>query len=142
MITLEINQDLAREEFRLSNRVIKTLESKLNELIDQIPDGVLCVSYVSDAEIQRLNRMYRNKDSVTDVLSFSYFEDASHGENLGDIIISIAQAVRQAQDDDVELELVDLITHGVLHVLGHDHEKPEEAKIMFSLQDSIVAHIL
>ena len=142
MIRLEVNQEIASPDQRLSDRVLGILEDQINDKISDAADGSISVSYVSDNEIQRLNRMYRDKDSVTDVLSFSYLDDKKAHEDIGDVVISLEQAKRQADEEDLELELVDLIVHGVLHVLGYDHEKPDESKVMFTLQDTIVAHIL
>ncbi len=117
----------------------------------RFPDigGVIGVSYVDDGEIRRLNRMYRGKDAVTDVLSFAS-DFVEHTGTLGDVIISYAQAVRQATSvapdvaghADIELELVDLIVPGILHVLGDAHEEPADAAMMFPIQDSLVASIL
>lgn len=117
---------------------------KIAEVVStRFPDisGIIGISYVDDEEIRRLNRMYRGKDAVTDVLSFAS-DFVEHTGMLGDVVISYAQAVRQAEEGDVELELVDLIVHGVLHVLGYDHEEPADAAIMFPIQDSLVASIL
>ncbi len=61
---------------------------------------------------------------------------------LGDVLISYPQAVRQAEEGDVELEIADLFVHGVLHILGYDHEVAEDADVMFPLQDKLVAEIL
>jgi probable rRNA maturation factor len=58
------------------------------------------------------------------------------------VLISYPQAERQAEDGDIELELADLLVHGILHLMGHDHERAEDADKMFPLQDAIVAEIL
>lgn len=87
--------------------------------------------------------MYRSKDTVTDVLSFSYIgQTTGESDQLGDIVISVDQAKRQSQDGDLELELADLIIHGILHVLGYDHEQAKDAKEMFPLQDRLVKNLL
>ena len=85
------------------------------------------VAFVSDAAIRKLNLNFRGKDKTTDVLSFPVEpEDFETGDEpmLGDIIISLAQAARQAQENGLTLdeEIAQLILHGVLHLLGHDHE--------------------
>lgn len=139
MITLDVQQELAPEGERLSQALLVSLQEVLAAQLRDVPTGTISVVYVSDNEIQRLNRMYRKKDYVTDVLSFSYVEQGT--EALGDVVISHAQAKRQAEGD-LQLELVDLIAHGVLHVLGYDHERPEDAQEMFPLQDTIVANVM
>jgi probable rRNA maturation factor len=92
--------------------------------------------------VHQMNRKYRNVDAPTDVISF-YTEDLSPGagqfvlpddgvRRLGDVVISFPQAVEQAleQKHSVEKELTLLIIHGVLHLLGYDHEAPEDATRM------------
>lgn len=83
----------------------------------------LGVRLVDDGEIQELNRRYRGRDIPTDVLSFPG-EASFEGYHLGDIVISIPTALRQAQAQGVspQLEIRTLLIHGVLHCLGHDHE--------------------
>ena len=148
MILLEIEDDLLAEAQKLPRR---TYDAIAQQVSARFPDvgGVIGVSYVSDDEIRRLNRMYRGKDRVTDVLSFAS-DFVEHTGTLGDVIISFDQAMRQsisfasdaAGQGDIELELVDLIVHGVLHILGYDHEDPADAAVMFPLQDALVSAVL
>ncbi len=83
----------------------------------------LAVRFVSDREMRRLNSRYRGKDYATDVLSF-LGETDSPEPHLGDLVISVPTARRQAgrKGHGVERELRILILHGLLHLLGHDHE--------------------
>lgn len=148
MITIEVHDDAVPEGARLGAARYVAIARAVNDAVPDSPDGVVSVTYVDDNAIRRLNRMYRNKDAVTDVLSFASGMPKESGE-VGDVIISFAQAERQAaafaQDGaspDVELECTDLVVHGILHILGHDHERPEDADRMFPLQDSIVARVL
>ncbi len=136
MITLDIVDDSVPNGDRLSEetsrRILEAFAHRFPEL-----QGTIGISYVDDAEIRRLNRVYRGKDAVTDVLSFAS-DFGNHTGVLGDVVISFDQAVRQSEENDVTLELVDLIVHGILHILGYDHEKPEDAAVMFPLQDILV----
>lgn len=141
MITLDIDQSFAPESERLDQALLHSVEEQLNKRLLEVPEGSVSVRYVSDQEIQRLNRMYREKDEVTDVLSFSNVHELTSG-HLGDVVVATNQAKRQAVEGDVELELLDLVVHGILHVLGFDHEEPADAKEMFSLQDEIVQSVL
>ena len=79
--------------------------------------------FVGDRAMRRANRDWRGKDKTTDVLSFPGSETPD-GRHLGDLLVSVPAARRQAQAADwpVERELRRLILHGVLHCLGHDHE--------------------
>ncbi len=83
----------------------------------------LVVRFVSDREMRRLSRDFRGKDATTDVLSFPG-EDGLDGTHVGDVVISVPTARRQAlaAGHPSEVELQVLILHGVLHCLGHDHE--------------------
>ena len=93
-------------------------------------DGAaISVSLVDDAAIQEINREHRGKNKPTDVLSFPLEPQAfDHERLLGDIVISIDTARRQAADYDAPLqrEIYRLLIHGLLHVLGHDHEEAGE----------------
>lgn len=143
MITLDIDQSFAAEQDRLPSATIQRLEDTLREEFQDRFTGRISISYVSDAEIRRLNRMYRGKDATTDVLSFSYLDQpVGRADQLGDVVISMEQAKRQAQEGDTELELADLMVHGALHVLGYDHEEPQDAKVMFPIQDRLVKSIV
>ncbi len=89
------------------------------------------VLFVDDHEIQRLNRLYRDKDKPTDVLSFPLGENGVYDINnetgarlLGDVVISIETALKQARiyDHSLEREVGFLTVHSMLHLLGYDHE--------------------
>ncbi len=102
----------------------------------------LSLSLVGDAAIRRLNREHRGKDRATDVLSFPLYEpfeapkpkgSAPEEVLLGDIVVSVDTALRQARAYDAPLarEIERLLIHGILHLLGHDHEiEAERAKMV------------
>ena len=77
--------------------------------------------------MRRLNARYRGIDRPTDVLSFPMLEEGTTGDPavLGDIVICVPQAATQAEEYGVRLydELLRLLVHGLLHLLGHDHDK-------------------
>ncbi|HEY3040305.1 MAG TPA: rRNA maturation RNase YbeY [Pyrinomonadaceae bacterium] len=84
------------------------------------------VAFVSDRAMRGLNRLWRHKNGTTDVLSFPAEQDEFEkleGPNLGDVVISIEQAARQAKENDLTLdqEIAQLILHGLLHLCGYDH---------------------
>jgi probable rRNA maturation factor len=87
--------------------------------------GEVTVALVSDARMRTLNRSFRGKDYATDVLSFPTDEQGS----LGDIVIATGVAHRQADDagHSVATELKVLALHGLLHLLGYDHETDKGA---------------
>ena len=89
----------------------------------------LSVAFVSDRRMTELNRFFRGKDSTTDVLSFPSEPDefelnSEDSHSLGDIVISAEQAERQARESrlSLDLEIKQLILHGLLHLCGYDHE--------------------
>lgn len=105
----------------------------------------LDVSWTDDGQIQTINRDYRSKDKPTDVLSFPFWEGESlfEGEELplGDLIISLETAVRQASElkHSLQHELAFLAIHGTLHLLGFDHDTPAKRRAMFAWQDELFA---
>lgn len=104
-------------------------------LLRRVPlEGVeLSLTLVRDAEIRRLNREWRKKDKPTDVLSFPGGDMPGPGRRvLGDVIISVDTAKRQAREFGVPLpdELRHYLAHGLLHLLGHDHHVAREARVM------------
>ena len=84
------------------------------------------VAFVSDRKMRELNNDFRGKNATTDVLSFPFEADEFEpdAEFLGDIVISVEQAAKQAAENDLTLdaEIKQLILHGVLHLCGYDHE--------------------
>jgi len=91
-----------------------------------LPDAELSVLFVGDRAMRTLNRRYRGMDKTTDVLSFSLREGKFpeiQPDNLGDVVISVPVAVRQAREAGhaLDRELDRLLVHGILHVLGYDH---------------------
>lgn len=107
----------------------KDFEDFGNLVTKKVADGKHCsIAFVSDSKIKELNKIFRNKNYSTDVLSFPYEPDQFdflETENfIGDIIISLETAMRQAVENSLplEMEIKQLILHGVLHLLGYDHE--------------------
>lgn len=127
---------------------VRTVLAKAAELYG-LDEGVeVGVTLLDDEAIQELNRDYRGKDRPTDVLSFALNEgeepkivDAPEEELLGDILISLETAARQAEEygHGLERELAYLTVHGMLHLLGYDHEDPEEQAEMRVEEEAILA---
>ena len=108
-----------------------------------ISNSEVSVLLTDDAEIQRLNKQYRGIDSPTDVLAFAMREGIDAEINphlLGDIVISIQTAQRQAVDvgHSLDMELALLAVHGTLHLLGYDHEIDSEALVMRDKEEMIL----
>lgn len=92
----------------------------------------ISIVFTDDRELRRLNKMYREIDRTTDVLSFNIPRVLPKSRDAGELYISVAQAARQARRRGHSLasELQVLIVHGVLHLLGHDHKRPRETARM------------
>ena len=106
----------------------------------------LSIVLTGDAAVRELNRAYRGVDDPTDVLSFAQSEGGEfarpEGEapHLGDVIISIDTARRQAAEYGLALqdEVSHLLVHGVLHLLGYNHEHPADSQVMRQHEDAIL----
>lgn len=105
----------------------------------------LSIALVGDREMRPLNRKYRKKKKTTDVLSFFVEDQPVCGAKiLGDVVISVEQARRQAKarGKTLKSEMATLLIHGILHLLGYDHEKsPRQAKIMFAYERKLFARL-
>lgn len=117
--------------------VLKTLKIDCEDLF-------LSLSIIDDTLMHTLNLSYRKVDRSTDVLSFAFLEDEKNNFqdkmlDLGEIYISLAKCEEQAPTYNLTLEeeLAYLFIHGLLHLLGYDHDTLEKKQTMFSLQDEI-----
>ena len=115
----------------------RLLRSRASRMLKEVGQSIseLSIAIVLDDEIAALNAEHRGKRSATDVLSFSLLEgdhSAHRGKLLGDVIIGIETAARQARvaHRGLDEEVARLLIHGILHLLGWDHEESAEAKLM------------
>lgn len=123
----------------LYKKALEHLNIKTNYLTD--------VTIVNNESIHEINREYRHIDRPTDVISFAYLDDENetilNGSNptpLGTIIISYEKAEEQASSfgHSFKREMSFLFIHGILHLLGYDHQTKKEENVMFALQDEIL----
>lgn len=141
---LDETGDITTEQQELILNVLQ-VASKMEEISEE---AEVSISFVSNEEIHRLNKEYRQKDQPTDVLSFALeegedevmVEDNGIPRMLGDIIVSVEKAKEQAEayNHSFERELAFLTVHGFLHLIGYDHMNDEEEKKMFSKQEEIL----
>jgi probable rRNA maturation factor len=107
----------------------------------------ISILLVDDPQITKLNKTYLNRNRPTDVIAFSQIEGAfsnlsEHSNLLGDLVISLETAKRQAQEEKTTLkdEVVFLLIHGILHLIGYDHEgSVEKAREMEVKQQEILS---
>lgn len=122
----------------------------LNEVIDatlkeeKVTNAFFSIIFIDDEEMHSMNKMYRNIDRTTDVLSFALEDNETiktEVRALGDIFISIPKMQEQAESygHSEKRELSFLTVHGLLHLLGYDHTRSEEEeRIQFGLQEKIL----
>jgi probable rRNA maturation factor len=115
-------QDLPVDEAELSSLAGRTLSA------EGLHEGELSLSFVETPEMEELHQRYAGEPGPTDVLSFPIGEDGL----LGDVVICPEEARRNNPDMGSELRL--LVVHGVLHLLGYDHEREEDRRVMWAKQ--------
>ena len=98
----------------------------------------LCITFIDDKGMRKLNSTYRGIKKTTDVLSFP--QDGPDAQSLGDIIISVDTAKRHARFYKISLEreIIKLIIHGILHILGYGHKKKNDASKMRKKEKELV----
>ena len=111
-------------------------------LIEEGRTGEFSITLLGDQEMEKLNARYLGRNVTTDVLAFSMGTDELA---LGDVYVCVDQASRQAKEHEIPLdeELVRLVVHGALHVLGHDHPEDSDrfTSPMFKLQERLVRKV-
>jgi probable rRNA maturation factor len=124
-------QDLPADLEELADLARRTLRA------EGVSQGELSVSLVTEAEISELHARYMGETGPTDVLSFPQDQEPSpngHTRLLGDVVICPAVAARQGPDLAAELRL--LLVHGLLHLLGYDHQEEGERRAMWERQEA------
>ncbi|MFH1031966.1 MAG: rRNA maturation RNase YbeY [Chloroflexota bacterium] len=149
---MEINVLIEGLKGKLTKRWLKSLAESVLVAQGVSPDTELSLVIVNQEKIQELNRAYLGRNRPTDVLAFSMLprEDRIHLFpspdgilHLGEIIISYPQAVIQAKEHhhSVKKEIAILTIHGLLHLLGYDHDKPELDKQMKAKEKETLGYI-
>ena len=122
-----------------SNLLADLKELADNLLLDKgINDAEVSITFVGNSKIKELNKTYRDKDEVTDVLSFPIDE-----ELLGEVIISLPRALEQAEDygHSLRREVAFLMVHGLLHILGYNHKSDaDKAEMRKAEEELLEAH--
>ena len=131
-------------------QVLMSVMQKIAEVYDIGIHTEVSLTLSDDEYIHTLNRQYRSKDCPTDVLSFALNEgeepeiiDGPEEMLLGDIIISVETAARQAEEfgHSLERELAFLTVHGMLHLLGYDHQREEERSEMRAEEEYVLSQL-
>jgi len=125
-------------------RRIRSLAQRVLQAENCSQDTEVSILLADDESISILNGQYRGIEGPTDVLSFSQHEGedefAAEQGLLGDVVISVETAMRQAAERGAQLdsEIDLLLVHGLLHLLGYDHAEPEQEKAMFARQAELL----
>lgn len=108
-----------------------------------VQDGEASILLADDARVRELNRDFRKKDQPTNVLSFPSNEMHNGVRFYGDVALAFETVVREARGEEkrVDAHLTHLVAHGVLHLLGFDHENEEDAEKMERLETKILAKL-
>ena len=130
------------EQFTLDAPRIDHIFELVDTYVEKEQYGLIDIAFLHDGEIQELNRTYRGIDTSTDVLSFHYVDDFTFTEVdsiVGEIVLSESKIIQQAKEHlhtpREECEI--LIIHGLLHILGYDHENDDDFESMWEHESKI-----
>ena len=130
---------------KINSEKIKVKIMRAMDLLD-IRGSELSIALDEDKTLKELNNKYLSIDESTDVLSFySGIENPETGNKfLGDIIISNEKVISQAKNNNhpYEKEFLILVIHGLLHLLGYDHEDPDDTDKMFTKQNELISELV
>lgn len=128
---------------RISKQQINRLLKVIDNIFPKIKSNELSIAFVGNQTIKKLNKTYRHKNTPTDVLSFPEFRDRKsikQNSYLGEIIISFPVAKKQAQihGHTISYEIVLLLVHGFLHLIGYDHLNKKDEQEMKAQEATIL----
>ncbi len=116
-----------QKKVKIDVGAFRAFSASLISTVTEATSRTFSVVFVSDDRMKQLNELFCDKDTTTDVLSFPHEPDEfdRDKDNLGDIVISVEQAHKQAAENGLTLEneIKQLILHGLLHLCGYDHER-------------------
>lgn len=143
---MAINADGWQNEETLRQLVDGVLQATLLELGFDNIDSELSLVFTNDADIREINAKWRHIDKPTNVLSFPAFAlqpGQEPGEILGDIVIARETVEREAAEENKSFDdhLSHLVVHGLLHLMGYDHQNDDEAEQMEALERKILASL-
>lgn len=143
-----------QSKVKLDTALIKKVSRYVSDKFDKDPRSQLNIIFSGNEKIRKLNKKYRNTDSETDVLSFSYISDkervapeaGSCTVTIGEIFISpeVASSNISSVGDDnwnLSLEIILLIIHGILHIYNYDHIEDKDRMNMERIQDSLLSDV-
>jgi probable rRNA maturation factor len=139
-VNLELELQIATQQDNIPSKESLIVWSK-SALRDERRQAEMVIRLVDEDEIQGLNRQYRGKDNPTNVLSFpSNLPEIVDSDLLGDLVICVPVVVRESQEQGKppEAHWAHMVVHGVLHLLGYDHQDEEDAQTMEQLETDVM----
>jgi len=140
-----------QSKIKLDLDLIREVAEYISDKFDKDSKSELDIVFSEGKEIRKLNKKYRKVDRETDVLSFSYISDkdkidtGASSYTVGEVIIcpEVAQSNILEQDENwnLNLEIILLIVHGILHIYNYDHQEEKNRMDMESIQDSLMSDI-
>ncbi|MFA5358876.1 MAG: rRNA maturation RNase YbeY [Patescibacteria group bacterium] len=141
MINIDINNKVVG--VKIDKRLVEKVASAVSRSLVLKKERCVSLVLVGDAVIRKLNKTYRKKDKITDVLSFEYLDKnfvGSTEDYLGEIFICYPQIKRQAvkNGNSIKKEFALLLIHGLVHLFGYDHEKSVKDERFFDKQQKTI----
>jgi probable rRNA maturation factor len=142
-----------QKKVKLDLNLIKKVSEYVSNKFDKDEKSLLNIVFLDGREIKELNKKYRSVDRETDVLSFSYIpdkesmnpKDSSCPATMGEIFIcpevALSNVPAQGSDWNLNLEIIMLIIHGMLHIYNYDHENEKDRNSMEGIQNSMMSDI-
>ncbi len=130
-LKINFNESTSSNYEQLINNTVEHIKPRI-----LLTEGELSISFISNIEIKELNKIYRHKDTATDVLTFPMFED----EIIGDIYICLEEVINKAEayKIDKKEQLIMTIAHAFAHLAGYDHNNDKEREIMEDYEDFLL----
>ena len=145
-----ILKDLKTDISKMVDLMLNLKELKTSKIFkEDISKITFDIAFCLDKTIKEINKTYRNKDCATDVITFSLFADDKNAiiirkkADLGQIIVSLETAKKQAIENkhSIKKEILTLICHGILHLLGFDHLTKSDYDFVVSIQNKIIGEL-
>ncbi|MBI3983700.1 rRNA maturation RNase YbeY [Candidatus Microgenomates bacterium] len=127
----------------INSQFVGKVVRELNKTLPDASDGIVNIRVTSALEVKDLNQRYAGRPQDTDVLSFNYREGGPLlSQEIGDVIVSYDHVIKQAKatQTDEMTELALLILHGMLHIMGYDHQSKVDQQTMNDLQATVMAN--
>lgn len=136
------------EDFPIDSYMIDTLVSRLSKASSRAQNGLINIVHVTEWQIHQHNQEYRERDKPTDILTFPYwddFADCPDDEVAGEILICLDHTWKKhdippTSEKEKLNKYYELITHGLVHMLGYDHETDDQYREMAEIEENVLRY--